>query len=233
MLRAKGHRVGEVPGIGAAAYGIGLGILSGDGVVAAYAGLYGRVIQAHVEGLRISGFYYICQSLPVLFQYCRQLISAAGGGITAVHRHDYAAVFYAYLPAHNSQRFELVVTGLCAYTPAVVITVEPLHTQEQLLFLSADYIVFQNIVHQQPNGVAGILGMAGMAAHALCTEMPQLPLPPCSDRVSRLQLSGMDQGLGALGNDIAGHSAPDVRPLGNDIAGHSAPDVRHSSQGQP
>ena len=213
MLRTEGHAVREIARIGAAAHRVGLRVFAGDSVVNVHADLYRGVIDAHVKRSGVSLEFDLRKLSRKRGDSVSDLLAAGVGGIAAVDGLEDVPVLNAYHAADYRKRLELAVIGINAEATAVPALVQ-LHEQAQeLLFLFARKLVFENIAYQHAYRVHRALRLGCVAADALCGEVPQFSVGLDGDALGRSRLCALHPCLGLAGDNVARNAAADVRDL--------------------
>ena len=211
VLRPEGDGVGEVPGVGAAADGIGPGVFPGDGVVGLDADLHGGIVQAHVEGRGIPVQGDLRQVSGQATDRLRDLGAAGIGGITAVQGLEDLSVLRADDAADDGQGLKEAVVRLDAQAPAPPVAVQLLQKLQHAPLVLVAHTVCQQIVHQHADGVHRALGQGGVAAQPLAADPPEARLLLLhGDALRVFQVLRLHQGFRLVGDGVGHDAAADL-----------------------
>ena len=198
-----------MPRVGAAAHGEGLFVFAGHLVVGVDQRLDGRVVGADVKGLPPAGLFHRACATQGLFQPLGDLGAGDAGGEPAVKVLPDPPVLHPDHPADDGQRVKDLVGGGNAHPAAVGGVVEFLQHRQKLVFLGGAKAVFQQIVHQQADGVhrAGGHGRVAALAPAADAHRPGLRLEGDTLLLGQRFDVRLHKAAGPVGDDVVGHPA--------------------------
>ena len=223
MLRPEGHRIREVARVSAAADGIRLGVLARHVVVGIDAHLHRRIIQSHVERLRVALYRYLRRVSRRALDGAGDLRPAHIGRVAAVYCLEHMAVLDAYNAAHDGQRLKQAVIRRNVQRGARPVVIQQAHQLVEALLLGGCNAVIQNVVHEHSDRVDGSLRQRCMAADTGGREVPKLALFHSLNAPGGFKRFGLDPRLGLVGHGVRREAALDVynvhhRQLGDHAA---------------
>ncbi len=119
VLGSEGNRIWEVAGIGSAAHGIKFGLFAGDFVIGVDAGLNFGAAGFDIERLHLRDGFADAMLAEPLVDGRGDPSTACVGGIAAVKALEEFSVLDSDDSADNSERIELFVIRVNAYSAAV------------------------------------------------------------------------------------------------------------------